>query len=183
MAGNNTQTSSFFSVSPRGTRGTTISRLAYSLPRLGCRRSALASSVGSVTQQYYFSEQRGTMTPRPVSSQFIVRFRSACMAAVVIVATTMMMSSSSSGTAVVAADASSAAVRRPVAAFLKRKKSYTPLLLFKVPRGTMDECECLTTLSYDTNRYELFPPVLFFFTWLDATPYISNIPTPPTHRR
>ena len=82
------------------------------------------------------------MTRSPVSFQFIVRVRTACMVAVVIVATMMLIPSSSSGI-VVAADASSssAAMRRPVAAFLKRTKSYTPLLLFKVPKGTMDECE------------------------------------------
>ena len=26
-------------------------------------------------------------------------------------------------------------------AFLKKKKAYTPLLFFKVPKGNMDECE------------------------------------------
>lgn len=27
-------------------------------------------------------------------------------------------------------------------AFFTKKKTYTPLLFFKVPKGTMDECEC-----------------------------------------
>ncbi|KAL3809970.1 hypothetical protein ACHAXA_007746 [Cyclostephanos tholiformis] len=82
------------------------------------------------------------MTLRPLSYRSVVRFRMACMAAVVVVATMMMHSSSGF---VLAADASSsAALRRPplqAAAFLKRRKSYTPLLFFKVPKGTMDECD------------------------------------------
>ncbi|KAL3780627.1 hypothetical protein ACHAW5_000165 [Stephanodiscus triporus] len=86
-----------------------------------------------------------SLLPRHSSSfPSIFRIRTACAAAVVIVAMMMRSSSGAAVAAAAAADASSAAVRRPpppAVAFLRRKRAYTPLLFFKVPKGTMDECD------------------------------------------
>ncbi len=88
------------------------------------------------------------MPPRPSSfPSIILEVRTACISAFGVVAMTMMQLLPFGVVVVVAAAEAMRPPRIPLAtAFLKRKKTYTPLLFFKVPKGMMDECEWVCAL-------------------------------------